>query len=150
MNLISIKRHETVLCKHEPTFLFSSKGIPTTNQHTDPHPCIRLRWPRSLIEWPHSQTMSEIWFFFIETKFIFNILRKLHRQNESQDIPRLRLFMISSYYHILKSKNQKNMNVHTKNLRFGTQDFPKFWDFQILRFPKSIFSKDVPIFSGIF
>ena len=27
----------------------------------------------------------------------------------------------------------------------GTQDFPKLWGFQILRYPKFIFAKDVPI-----
>ena len=43
-------------------------------------------------------------------------------------------------------KMDKKRRLTTKNLRLGTQDFRKFWDFQILRFPKSIFSKDVPVF----
>ena len=44
--------------------------------------------------------------------------------NESQEMPRLRLFIISSYYHIIKSKtSNKSQN---KNLRLGTQDFRKF------------------------
>ena len=38
--------------------------------------------------------------FLIETKFIFVLLEKFRRQNESQEIPRLRLLMISLYHHI--------------------------------------------------
>ena len=33
--------------------------------------------------------------FFIETKFISKLFKKFRRQNESQEIPRLRLFMFS-------------------------------------------------------
>ena len=32
-------------------FLFSSEGIPSTPQNTDPHPCARPGWSRSLSEW---------------------------------------------------------------------------------------------------
>ena len=49
MNLVSIKKHESILDKNEPTFLFLGEVIPITNQHTDSHPCIRLGWSRSLI-----------------------------------------------------------------------------------------------------
>ena len=41
-----------------PISLFSGKVIPITNQHTDPHPCIRLGWARSLIEWPRKQVQA--------------------------------------------------------------------------------------------
>ena len=45
-NFTSIKKHESVLYKNEPTFLFLSKAIPITNQRTDshPHPCTRMKW----------------------------------------------------------------------------------------------------------
>ena len=38
MNLASIKKHETLFPKNEPTFLFLGEVIPITNQHTDSHP----------------------------------------------------------------------------------------------------------------
>ena len=37
--------------KHLKPLLFSSKGIPSTPQHTDFHPCTRPKWSRSLSEW---------------------------------------------------------------------------------------------------
>ena len=40
MNLVSIKKHETLFPKNEPTFLFLGEVIPITNQRTDSHPCI--------------------------------------------------------------------------------------------------------------
>ena len=36
--------------KSYKTFLFSSKGIPSTPQHTDSQPCTRPGWSRSLSE----------------------------------------------------------------------------------------------------
>ena len=35
------QKHETKNWQIEPTFLFSSDGIPIGHQHTDSHPCIR-------------------------------------------------------------------------------------------------------------
>ena len=63
--------------------------------------------------------------FLIETKFISKLFKKFRRQNESQEIPHLRLFIISSYYRILKSKNQqkkRNTKVH-KNTKNEKQKF---------------------------
>ena len=45
MNLVSIKKHESILSKNEPTFLFLGEVIPITNQRTDSHPCIRFLHP---------------------------------------------------------------------------------------------------------
>ena len=52
MNLVSIKKHESILYKNEPTFLFSGEVIPITNQRTDSHPasdspppiCLNKSW----------------------------------------------------------------------------------------------------------
>ena len=43
VSVISIKIHEMEICQIEPTSLFSSKGIPSTPQHTDSHPC-KTQW----------------------------------------------------------------------------------------------------------
>ena len=43
MNLVSIKKHESFFPKNELTFVFLGEVIPITNQHTDSHPCIRIR-----------------------------------------------------------------------------------------------------------
>ena len=48
MNLISIKKHESILCKNEPISVFSGKWIPITNQRTDSHPCIRFLHPMQI------------------------------------------------------------------------------------------------------
>ena len=55
MNLVSIKKHETTLCKNEPTFLFSSEGIPITHQHTDPHWC-----PLRTLKKPLAETLAKL------------------------------------------------------------------------------------------
>ena len=39
MDSISIKKHEMEIWQTLQTFLFSSKGIPSTPQHVDSHPC---------------------------------------------------------------------------------------------------------------
>ena len=49
MNLVSIKKHETLFPKNEPTFLFLGEVIPITNQRTDSHPCIRFLHPMHTI-----------------------------------------------------------------------------------------------------
>ena len=57
----------------------------------------------------------------------------------------------SSNLRIFKFRNFKSSNFEiSKTENSGTQDFQKVWDFQILIYPKSIFSKDVPIFSLYF
>ena len=65
--------------------------------------------------------------FLIETKFISKLFKKFRRQNESQEIPRLRLFIIPSYYHIIKSK--KNLVIRytglSKILRFSDSQISK-------------------------
>ena len=62
--LVSIKKHESFFPKNEPTFLFSGNVFPITNQHTDPHPCIRLGWSRSLLL---TSALSMFWILFFET-----------------------------------------------------------------------------------
>ena len=37
--------------------IFSSKGIPSTPQHTDSHPCTRPGWSHSLSWWSRSQNV---------------------------------------------------------------------------------------------
>ena len=85
--------------------------------------------------------------FLIETKFIFKIFKKFRRRNESQEIPRLRLFIIlkDSSFLIVKKSDFKISKVQ-KN---GRLRFPKFWnswvsDFFETNFP--ICSRDVPWF----
>ena len=84
--------------------------------------------------------------FLIETKFISKLFKKFRRQNESQEIPHLRLFIISSYYHIIKSKNQaKNepkVPKKQKKLEVWYTGLP-----EILRFSDSQISK-IHIFQG--
>ena len=93
-------------------------------------------------------------FVFAQNRFMFFDRNYIHIQ-AFQEIPPAKWisrnssssmfhhFIILSYYKIKKiKKNHKKKQI----LRLGTQDFRKFWDFQILRFRKSIFSKDVPIF----
>ena len=82
--------------------------------------------------------------FLIETKFISKLFKKFRRQNESQEIPRLRLFIILSYYHILKSKNQKNQKTRRfkKKLEVRYTGLP-----EILRFSDSQISQ-IHIFQG--
>ena len=78
--------------------------------------------------------------FLIEMKFISKLFKKFRRQNESQEIPHLRLFIISSYYHIIKSKNQaKNepkVPKKQKKLEVWYTGLP-----EILRFSDSQISK---------
>ena len=74
--------------------------------------------------------------FLIETKFISKLFKKFRRENESQEIPRLRLFIISSYYHILKGKKNKNKKtkVHQNKLEVmytGLPEILRFSDYQI-------------------
>ena len=44
-------KNETNIFQIEPTFRCSSKGIPSTPQQTDSHPCIRPGWSRRLSGW---------------------------------------------------------------------------------------------------
>ena len=56
MNFISMKKPWN---GHLVTFVFSSKGIPSTPQHSDSHPCTRPGWSRSLSGWSRSQEMGK-------------------------------------------------------------------------------------------
>ena len=84
--------------------------------------------------------------FLIETKFISKLFKKFRRQNESQEIPRLRLFMIfkNSSFLIIKNQISKFQKFKTGRLRF-----PKFqnsWDSDFFEKCFPIFSRDVPWF----
>ena len=102
--------------------------------------------------------------FLIETKFISKLFKKFRRENESQEIPRLRLFIISSYYHILIIKNPdlqnfKSSNFEISNLQISKFQNPKvrytglFENFEILRFSdlkNPYFLRMFPYFPCIF
>ena len=89
--------------------------------------------------------------FLEETKFISKLLPKFRRQIWCQEIPRLLLFIISSYYHIIIIKNSDlQISKFQKSKSQVHRTFRKFWDSQILRSQKSIFSKDVPVFFLVF
>ena len=80
--------------------------------------------------------------FLIETKFISKLFKKFRRQNESQEVPRLRLFMIWSYYHILKS-NKKTEGAQKKNeVRYT--GLPKILIFRFSDFQNSYIPKIIP------
>ena len=80
--------------------------------------------------------------FLIETKLICKLLYILLMENQCQDIPRLRLFMIfkNSSFPIIKISNLQNSKSSnfeiSKIQKSGTQDFSK-----ILRFSDSQISK---------
>ena len=71
--------------------------------------------------------------FFIETKFISKLFKKFRRENESQEIPRLRLFIISSNRRFL---NKKNLDlVHRTS---GNFEIFRFSDIQNTYFPRML------------
>ena len=83
--------------------------------------------------------------FLKEMKFISKLLPKFRRQIWCQEIPRLRLFIISSYYHkiiikISDLQNFKSSNFEISNLQISKFQNPKvrytglFENFEILRF----------------
>ena len=57
--------------------------------------------------------------FFIETKFISKLFKKFRRQNGSQEIPRLRLFIFSWKIHRISSKIIKH---NSKKWKFKITD----------------------------
>ena len=85
--------------------------------------------------------------FLIEMKFISKLFKKFRRENESQEILHLRLFIISSYYHIIIIKNPGIQNF--QNLKNGRLRFPKFRFFWVSDFHTHIFPC-VPRMSLIF
>ena len=122
------------------------------------------RWLVIGITSPENWKVGSFWgnsvsCFLIETKFIFKIFKKFRRENESQEIPHLRFFIISSYYHIIKSKNQKEQTQEEKtkfiqtikiNLEVIYTGLPKILRVSDSQIFKIHISKDVSICSCIF
>ena len=88
--------------------------------------------------------------FLIEMKFTSKLFKKFRRRNESQEIPRLRLFIIFKNSSSRISKTSEILNF--KNSKSGRLRFPEsgeFSNFQILRYEK-YFSKMFPHFLVFF
>ena len=89
MSFISIKTHEMKMWWNPQTFLFSSKGIPSTPRHTDSHPCTRqgLRGASRINAWINLLKME------LQTPsdptpgFFHGTKKKLHSQNRRITLP---------------------------------------------------------------
>ena len=95
--------------------------------------------------------------FLEEMKFISKLLPKFRRQIWCQEIPRLRLFIISSYYHKIIIKKSDLQNFKSSNFEISNLQISKFQNPKVrytglsnkLRFPDSQISK-IHISQGCF
>ena len=82
---------------------FGNKG-PRTRRRNQMQGWESVRWLVIVITLPKNRKVGSFYHkigscFLIETKFISKIFKKFHRQNKSQEIPRLRFSSFSRIHH---------------------------------------------------